>query len=840
MDLLKSSQTQSVLITQAQSTQSSWPSQMKFHRNLKTASQCQFKTPEKAQLDMRQRRQIRLSQDFLIREKSIPNISEFRIGTESMVSPSSYEYYETFRNFNKINELVKGNYYKPNTYTKMLKTARSKNLLPKTLGLLQSSQSLSVAGKLTNTEYFDMFLEGLRKDYKNDIEFLDLSNNTITPKQLEKFANYIPKSLVKLVLTSSKINRQHSLGINKILNSNIQNLQLSNNSIGDFGLMDIVSGLSSNQLLSVLNLSYNKIGNNSMMQLGLFMKSCKNMQELYLQFNSITGKGGFFLLSGIIKNTTLKVLDLSHNNLGNHLDCCQILCKLVGKGQQELLHFDISNNNFNIEESQLIASELSFNKTIYGFHYENHQTFTINSRGFLVQDQEEIKLEDGQTYKELDFVHEIKNNRFMRKNSIQRILEKEPTIRTQGLRQIQGTNIVANQMTDICWICQGWVEMKFTYHPGRSGQLEKAPIFIHFDFEHFRPTLMEQIDEYFQIFKMCPPNVPIKYFFSNPIIGIIACARDQGMVSTKKDIHIKRHKFPIQYSDGTIMIVHHLPFVNYKNGQSPQQIIDSERHYYPRIVSKPRQPEKVIIIEDTNQQKWSIDTSFFKCYQPDSEDWLSKCLEFDLQQMKIYNHIEDKEAFKQTVLPVYAHIVQYYKYMTSQSQNVKTFPRIDEMGIRWIYEKIKKQVQLSNWTLMLVSTQTVKEKDGKQIHELSLIRYQFLEMLIRISLEQQSKFDKCMHDLFGFITEIERAQEWRDKRYWTQIMDITIDLKMPLLQGLFQLTHQLSFKKLLKPEKYLIMQDVRSLFQLCDLVRNIDHRARIILNIFIILRVSDR
>ena len=31
-----------------------------------------------------------------------------------------------------------------------------------------------------------MFLEGLRKDYKNDIEFLDLSNNTITPKQLEK------------------------------------------------------------------------------------------------------------------------------------------------------------------------------------------------------------------------------------------------------------------------------------------------------------------------------------------------------------------------------------------------------------------------------------------------------------------------------------------------------------------------------------------------------------------------------------------------------------------------------------------------------------------------------
>ena len=51
-----------------------------------------------------------------------------------------------------------------------------------------------------------MFLEGLRKDYKNDIECLDLSNNTITPKQLEKVIIFI---LFKIKISLQIIFQSH-------------------------------------------------------------------------------------------------------------------------------------------------------------------------------------------------------------------------------------------------------------------------------------------------------------------------------------------------------------------------------------------------------------------------------------------------------------------------------------------------------------------------------------------------------------------------------------------------------------------------------------------------------
>ena len=49
----------------------------------------------------------------------------------------------------------------------------------------------------------------------------------------------------------------------------------------------------------------------------------------------------------------------------------------------------------------------------------------------------------------------------------------------------------------ICWICEGWKEVTFTWYPYVSGPFKvdilNDPIFIHFEHEKFLPIIMEEI-----------------------------------------------------------------------------------------------------------------------------------------------------------------------------------------------------------------------------------------------------------------------------------------------------------------------------------------------------------
>jgi hypothetical protein len=52
------------------------------------------------------------------------------------------------------------------------------------------------------------------------------------------------------------------------------------------------------------------------------------------------------------------------------------------------------------------------------------------------------------------------------------------------------------------------------------------PIYIHLDFEEYRPILMMKGPESFYLVRMCPPNRKVHYFFSNPVLGVQVIAKD--------------------------------------------------------------------------------------------------------------------------------------------------------------------------------------------------------------------------------------------------------------------------------------------------------------------------
>lgn len=95
--------------------------------------------------------------------------------------------------------------------------------------------------------------------------------------------------------------------------------------------------------------------------------------------------------------------------------------------------------------------------------------------------------------------------------------------RVDGIRQIPSKPILE---LDTCWICEGWQEVKFEYVPGRSGQLQSEPLFIHLEVDNYRPILMTKLESGFIYYRVCPPNRRTQYFFSNPIEEVFTIAKD--------------------------------------------------------------------------------------------------------------------------------------------------------------------------------------------------------------------------------------------------------------------------------------------------------------------------
>ena len=105
------------------------------------------------------------------------------------------------------------------------------------------------------------------------------------------------------------------------------------------------------------------------------------------------------------------------------------------------------------------------NHSILGFHFAGNCNAYVDNRGYLI-------VEEGD------------------------ILNK-----SYSVRRINGIKPVKNKNPDTCWvffivekkkkICDGWVEHRFKYNYAISGDIAEPPIFIHFDFENYKPIMLD-------------------------------------------------------------------------------------------------------------------------------------------------------------------------------------------------------------------------------------------------------------------------------------------------------------------------------------------------------------
>lgn len=295
-------------------------------------------------------------------------------------------------------------------------------------------------------------------------EDINLSDNRLEGKQIEELIDEISLNTKSIDLSRNKLGKFSTQLFSHIAlkNSLLQKLNLEKTSLGDASAISILSYVQVSKHIQSVNLSDNSLSDAIVgpLQDAIDNHSCLN--ELYLRWNNFSGNFGisffnYFIQPDKISKFNLRVLDLGCNHLGKGLKVDPAapvsrrgqtlleMSKALGKfleTNQLLVHLDLSSNKFRIEECQDIALGLRSNHTIFGMHFDGNFGY-IDSEGFLIV-EDAIKDPSGpHVARRIDSVNIHSNYKKFRS-------------------QIDET--VAK---NCCWICDGWVEMKFVYTKGK-------------------------------------------------------------------------------------------------------------------------------------------------------------------------------------------------------------------------------------------------------------------------------------------------------------------------------------------------------------------------------------
>lgn len=83
------------------------------------------------------------------------------------------------------------------------------------------------------------------------------------------------------------------------------------------------------------------------------------------------------------------MFDYCLNKLGDSgVSCAKNICNIL-TNNKTLIHVDLSENNFSLDESRIIGEALEKNKKIYGFHFAGNHGY-IDSKGFLKLEEKDL------------------------------------------------------------------------------------------------------------------------------------------------------------------------------------------------------------------------------------------------------------------------------------------------------------------------------------------------------------------------------------------------------------------------------------------------------------------
>ncbi|CAD8120300.1 unnamed protein product [Paramecium sonneborni] len=772
-------------------------------------------------------------------------LKKYRLGNKNLQKVNQKDFRSATKNFKKLEEYAQFYKQQPNLYLQLNKSSQVNNIFQSGLGLVNSNytiQSAESQGMLRNASKIRVFTEALQSPQCKSLTQLKLSHNQLTSPKIKSLVDNFPLQIQDLDLNNNGLDSKACETLAKYMQkSRVKKLSLENNKIGDLGANHLFVALQDNDYLILLNLSRNNITDNCTNDLSNYLKKSNVLFELYLHFNSISSKGGINIWKALYKNSSVKVFDISYNRTAS-FECAQQMAKVIAKPYPELMHIDVSHNGFDEPSSVEIMKALNINQNIYGFHYEgNCPKFAVDATGHLRdREAEELarqkKIEECRKNPQTSLRLLDDDLPVQQKKSVHK---KEEIQQVHRFRRIWGMKPVKqnqqfDKQRDSCWICEGWEEVKFTWSPGKSGGMNNDPIFLHVNFDGYRPVLMNPHQGEYHLYRMCPPNQRVLYFFSNPILGIQTTAKNQMIMQTPQNDPIAQGLQEFLYNGDILIEGNKMSFVNEVFTEGKHCVVDK---YIPKIFSKPREEERTYDLTQYMNKKqafWSYEISIFKNYQPDNDELVDECFEYDFQTSKINRIVRDPQELmevKEILREYYPYIFASYKFYASTLIGA-SIPCISSNAF---FDFIGQTAVLTDKfrpgdiDLNFISTSNVKDIQYPNVYEKALVRYQFMEVLVRIALDKYTRTGICKSmklsvlklfedDLVkARLQEIDRAQDWRDLRLWNEQCDILIKDRLPMLKLLFKYTSKLNAKQKFYKHTWIQFKDFRDLMLRCDL-----------------------
>ncbi|CAD8078083.1 unnamed protein product [Paramecium primaurelia] len=764
-------------------------------------------------------------------------LEKMKLGNKQLPNLTTTEFMKCVRQKEKLTEYAK--VYQQSPQNIYLKLNNSQNYVPKTFGLVttQGNQLIQVNASryLRNIDDCKVYAEAMKTTQSQGIQKMQLNNNIYDPIQFKELLSSFPNTIRELELKDCKLNFKHIDTLMAYINKNlILKLNLEQNLLRDQGCNILMKHLMNNNTLQCLNLCNNKITESSSVALSNFLKQSQRLLELYLGFNNLQINGSIQIWKAMYKNTSIKIFDMSHNAIAS-LECAQAIAKALSRSYNELVHIDIRYNKFNQQQSLIIAEGLIKNETIYGFHFEgNYQDIIMNSNGFLINRKEEMKLKkqkieqlnkQPQYFKLLDEDKQEDQNKLKTDEDLCLAYHRSRRIKSTELN-IQKINMI-NKL-DVCWICEGWQEIKF-YWNKKSGTLKSEPIFIHFDFDDYQPYLMTFLNGEFFFVKMCPPNRSIKYFFTNPILGIQCVAEDQNILYLNKPLP----SIPFLYNNEILVDGNTMQMINELISPSNQVLFD---RYVPLVQAKPRETMTLFDFSpylNVASIKWSVETSIFRYFPPDTDKLIEECFEFDYQNSKINRLVKETELqdVKDILKQFYVQIFNCYKYFASGNSTapIPCLGPSDYVEFL-ISTDVIEGVKPNDIDIGFTSTAGAKDVSFPQAYEKGIVRCQLMEVLVRFCNDKYIRSGMCQTMTEGlsqlqqqcqeFLSKFDTSQAWRKMRLWNEKCDILIRDRMPMIKILYKYTCKLSKKPQQYKYDYISPQDFRDFLKqsnvICD------------------------
>lgn len=211
---------------------------------------------------------------------------------------------------------------------------------------------------------------------------------------------------------------------------------------------------------------------------------------------------------------------------------------------------------------------------------------------------------------------------------------------------------------------------------------------------------------------------------------------------------------------------------------------------------------------------------------------LKKCFEFDWSCGRIPRVIkkeDDLEKVKKQLYAVYRQYKETYKYIASLSPSgevwsISQLPFTDFINESNIIDN--KFLKLSDVDIKFIATLSSGEKSNPRNPERSLVRYQLMEVMVRIAEARyvasgvvqtfSEAMEICIKDNLMPIYNKYNAQIWRDEKYWCEACDDALKYYKCVLDNVYA---RYSVKKV-KPgmKKFMCLEEFHDIFKHANLL----------------------